>query len=255
MEYIAYFGTLFALGAVSGWCIELLYRRAFSHKAWINPGFLEGPYLPLYGVGILSFFFISQFQAPLWGKYLLFAIVPTLFELVTGVVFYAWYKIRLWDYSDRWGNVKGFICPQFTLFWVLLGALYLHIIHPECLRLLSSVGQREGTLFYAGVFYGIFLVDVLVSFQAASRIKRLISEAEEKVHVNYERLKLEVRGWMREYAPRVRRLSYLFPFEGHGRIELKRVISQELQSIRNGSKIGSGVLDVKVFKKRRNRDE
>ncbi|MGM0432515.1 MAG: putative ABC transporter permease [Spirochaetota bacterium] len=255
MEHIAYFGTLFALGAVAGWCIELLYRRAFSHKAWINPGFLEGPYLPLYGVGILSFFLISQLQIPFWGKFILFALVPTVFELVTGVLFYTWYQIRLWDYSDRWANVKGFICPQFTLFWMVLGAVYYYLIHPACLQLLTSIGQQEGPLFYIGMFYGIFLVDVLVSFQAASRIKRLLSEAEEKVHVNYERLKLETRIWMREYAPRVRRLSYLFPFEGHGRVELKRVIAQELQKLREGSKVSSSVFDVKAFMKRRNRDE
>lgn len=29
---------LFALGAVFGWCMELVYRR-LAHGKWVNPGF------------------------------------------------------------------------------------------------------------------------------------------------------------------------------------------------------------------------
>lgn len=41
---------LFFIGCTAGWVLELFYRRFAptnkSHK-WINPGFLNGPYLPL----------------------------------------------------------------------------------------------------------------------------------------------------------------------------------------------------------------
>ena len=40
---------LFFIGSVIGWILELFYRRMISSKKWINPGFLVGPYLPLYG--------------------------------------------------------------------------------------------------------------------------------------------------------------------------------------------------------------
>ena len=47
---------LFFIGSVSGWVLELFFRKFFSssnpeHK-WINPGFCTGPYLPLYGFGL-----------------------------------------------------------------------------------------------------------------------------------------------------------------------------------------------------------
>ncbi|MBR0031622.1 MAG: hypothetical protein IJP61_04990, partial [Treponema sp.] len=45
---------LFFAGSIIGWGIELFWRRFFSknnpEKKWINPGFLTGPYLPLYGL-------------------------------------------------------------------------------------------------------------------------------------------------------------------------------------------------------------
>ena len=37
---------LFFVGSVLGWCTEVLFRRVFTAKKWINPGFLTGPYLP-----------------------------------------------------------------------------------------------------------------------------------------------------------------------------------------------------------------
>ena len=40
---------LFLIGSVLGWGLEVIFRRFFSAHHWVNPGFLVGPYLPLYG--------------------------------------------------------------------------------------------------------------------------------------------------------------------------------------------------------------
>lgn len=53
---------LFFFGGVGGWVLELLFRRFFSganpERKWLNPGFLFGPCLPLYGFGtVLLLFF------------------------------------------------------------------------------------------------------------------------------------------------------------------------------------------------------
>ena len=53
--------VLFMVGSFGGWVLELIYRRYFSSHKWINPGFLVGPCLPLYGFGVTFLFLISQF--------------------------------------------------------------------------------------------------------------------------------------------------------------------------------------------------
>lgn len=55
MEFFLTLTFLFAVGALCGWVIELFFRRLNSKK-WINPGFLHGPYLPLYGFGLVFCF-------------------------------------------------------------------------------------------------------------------------------------------------------------------------------------------------------
>ena len=55
---------LFFTGSVLGWVIELFYRKFFERvqnpqRRWVNPGFLTGPWLPVYGIGALALFAMS----------------------------------------------------------------------------------------------------------------------------------------------------------------------------------------------------
>ena len=51
MNLVENFLFLFFLGSTVGWIIELFYRKII-HGRWNNPGFLHGPYLPIYGFGL-----------------------------------------------------------------------------------------------------------------------------------------------------------------------------------------------------------
>ena len=119
---------VFAIGAIGGWCLELVYR-SIRAKRLFNPGFLTGPSLPIYGFGNVILYFVTKIDLSFCGAkwvqvtamFLLIAIAMTLLELVTGYLFYHFMQLRLWDYTKRWGNYKGFICPLFTVFWGALG--------------------------------------------------------------------------------------------------------------------------------------
>lgn len=57
---------LFFIGSMAGWGIEVVFRRFFSsanpERKWINPGFLSGPYLPLYGFSLCVLFLLSLLE-------------------------------------------------------------------------------------------------------------------------------------------------------------------------------------------------
>ena len=57
---------LFMSGSLIGWSIELFYRRYFDptnkERRWINPGFLTGPYLPLYGFSLMILFLLASLE-------------------------------------------------------------------------------------------------------------------------------------------------------------------------------------------------
>ena len=137
---------LFFLGSVFGWVLELLFRKFFSsanpEHRWINPGFCVGPYVPLYGFGLCTLYAIAsvaarlRFGGSVWSHVLVIAVITvsmTALEYFAGVLMLKVAKVRLWDYSDCWGNIQGLICPLFTFFWGVLGAAYLYLVHPYIL--------------------------------------------------------------------------------------------------------------------------
>jgi len=82
MTFIEYFlvaAFLFFAGSMLGWCTEVVFRRLFTAKKWINPGLLTGPYLPLYGFGLVGLFGISQIPintgSIFWDKIIIILII------------------------------------------------------------------------------------------------------------------------------------------------------------------------------------
>lgn len=146
---------LFFIGSCLGWIIELLFRRFISRsnpeRKWINPGFGMGPYLPLYGIGLCIMFLIASLddvigiQAAVWSTvvlFLLMAVCMTVIEYIAGIISLKLAKVRLWDYTEEWGNIQGIICPKFSLIWAAYGALYYFFIHPYILGALAWLSRN-----------------------------------------------------------------------------------------------------------------
>ena len=58
--------------------------------------------------------FVGSFPMLFFGS----ASICTIAELIAGVVLYAIFHLRWWDYSDYRWNLKGFICFRFFLVFV-----------------------------------------------------------------------------------------------------------------------------------------
>lgn len=193
------------MGSLSGWLLELVFRRFFSsanpeHK-WINPGFCTGPYIPLYGVGLCAMFLIAMLEdsssiaSPFWNRIWFFvfaAIAMTAIEYIAGIMCLKIAKVRLWDYSNEWGNIQGIICPKFSLAWAVLGAVYYFLIHPHILDALAWLSQNLAFSFFIGLFFGVFIIDVAHSAQLVVKLKKFADD--NQVIVRYENLKSHIRS-------------------------------------------------------------
>lgn len=195
---------LFFIGSLAGWGLEVLFRRFLSNanpeRKWINPGFCTGPYLPIYGFGLCVLYLIASLESynfienPLLNKLALFlfmAACMTAIEFVAGMFCLKVVKVRLWDYTGEWGNVKGVICPRFSFFWAILGAAYYFLIHPHILNALSWLSRNPTFSFVIGLFFGVFAVDAATSAQLVVKLKRFAEE--NQVIVRYEAIKAHIR--------------------------------------------------------------
>ena len=204
MPLFLIFAYLFFLGSVAGWVLEVFFRRFFSRanpeRRWINPGFCTGPWLPLYGSGLCILYLLTFLESadlirdPVWKRIALFAVMAlamTGIEDVAGLLALRVAKVRLWDYTDQWGNIQGIICPKFSLAWALLGALYYFLIHPRILHALDWLSQNLAVSFFIGLFFGFFILDVVNSANLTAKLRRFA--AENDVVVRFEAVKESIR--------------------------------------------------------------
>ena len=181
------------IGSLLGWVLELFFRR-IVHGKWVNPGFLIGPYLPIYGIGLLT---LSLMYYLFNGKsihpvivILLMGLLMTIIELIGGLIGLK-NNVRLWDYSDRWMNYKGLICPLFSAIWTLIGAVYYFILAPFVIRNLEWFSQNLYFSYFVGIFTGVIIIDFCYSTKIYLKIQNYAKE--NNIVVKYEQLKMSIK--------------------------------------------------------------
>ncbi len=214
---------LFFMGSVIGWTMELFYRRFAkdnTRRKWVNPGFCTGPYLPIYGFGLCTLFLISTLEGlnliknPVLNNIVFLismAVGMTAIEYVAGIFCLKVTKVRLWDYTNEWGNIQGIICPKFSLFWGILGAVYYFLIHPYILDSLKWLSNNLAFSFVIGFFYGILVLDVSKSFDLVVKLKRFAEENE--VIVKYETIKMEIKTFNEDNKKKIDQFFHPFKSE------------------------------------------
>ena len=229
MDLFLLYLFLFIVGCMLGYLLEVLFRRFFSAKKWVNPGFMKGPWLPLYGFGIVVLFtlvyaFVSAlpslpFYDPTNGRgpsvydlipILLMGTAMNLLEFVAGLIFVKGFKVRLWDYRNMKGNIMGIVCPLFAVIWFALSILYYYLAHPFVYRFAMDAyaymfgqdgkGAHFAFIFLLGVVYGVFLIDLVVSVGLFSKVAKLAKSS--PLASRYEELRQNVNKMKKEAGER-----------------------------------------------------
>lgn len=207
---------LFYIGSSAGWILELFYRRFVSTKKWINPGFLTGPYLPIYGIGLCMLFLLSLADLSFIDNEIVRNIVTIIFmgismtfiEYIAGIIFIKGMNVKLWDYSNMWGNIQGIICPLYSFFWCVLGAVYYYFIQPHMLNAISWLFENLAYCFVVGFFFGVLTIDIANSINLVVRVRKFAKE--NHILVKFEELKKHIRE---DQEKRKEKINYLFAFK------------------------------------------
>ena len=96
----------------------------------------------------------------------------TLIELIAGLIFIKGFKIKLWDYSNRKGNILGIICPSFSLIWLAVGSLYYFLLNPYLVQAISWISENLIYTYFVGAVVGAMLVDFAYSIHLATKLKQ-----------------------------------------------------------------------------------
>ena len=120
----------FLMYSFFGYCLEKLFARATHSDRQIRKCFLLLPLCPVYGLAMTAVVILSPRFEGLLSLALMGAVVCTAAEYVVHLFYDKVFRVQFWDYSGLRGNLKGRICPQFSLIWGILSATAVRFVQP-----------------------------------------------------------------------------------------------------------------------------
>ncbi len=193
MIFAAYFlGFIFY--SFLGWIWETTYC-SITAKHFINRGFLNGPIIPIYGLGaVMVMLAVNAFGGHLLQKeafdiniitiLLVFfggMILATLLEYSAAVILESLFHLKLWDYSENKFNFQGKICLRSSLFFGLLSVIFIMVIEPLTTTVTTQIPDM--VIYIAvGIICAVLAVDITITLSSLLKLNDRLHAAEELIN-------------------------------------------------------------------------
>ena len=213
---------------IFGWALESCFHTFVLDKHWVNRGFLNGPYIPIYGFGaMLVLFVLGPFRDNWYIVFPVSILVTTALEYLTSWAMEKIFNNRWWDYSPFPLNLHGRICLPFSVAWGFLCLFLVYLLDPGIhilIGLLSPTAARVAT----GSLMLIISLDIVVTIRATVDLNVLLqrlqqisqpfrdlrSEWSDSLQQHIGNLSFAIQEWRNEASrlnPIQRRLLEAFP--------------------------------------------
>ena len=206
MEAIIKYILLFFIYAFIGWCIEVV-AKIIDDRRFVNRGFLIGPILPIYGIGVLLILLVSKPGDNFIVIFLKAIFVCSILEYFTSWVMEVFFKTRWWDYSQRRFNLNGRICLNTMIPFGVLGLLVVYVLNPFFTFLIDHSPYVVNVIF-AGIFVFFILLDFIITVKVLMKIKRKIKTTAKD---NTPKIRSKISKWLDNNSYVFRRLKKSFP--------------------------------------------
>lgn len=141
-----------------GWLVELAFAAASRSEDRRRRCLLLLPLCPVYGLGMLAVLALPPMGAlglMVWG-----GLAATAVEYACHWAGERFLGVRFWDYSQVPGNLRGRVCPPFTLAWGLLVWAAARFVQPGAARLAA-----DAPAWLTYILLLVFTVDAVCSLR------------------------------------------------------------------------------------------
>ena len=219
MQSFAELVLTFALYSFLGWICESIYC-SIPEKRWINRGFLNGPFCPIYGVGaflILAALTPVVDHTPLALElpilFLAAVLLTTALEYSTSVLLEKLFHTSWWDYSHHRFQLHGRICLTNSLLFGVMSVVVLELLHPLLQSLIHRLPSEIAFLLSGGLVVYFALdgtITVLGILRLNGRLAQLqviLDEIRERTTALAENSRTDVQHSLEELRERTRELT------------------------------------------------
>lgn len=162
---------IFMAGNVVGCLLETVYALILPpHQFELRVSVVLGPFILVYGFGAVA---LTLFLRRMYNQqdvliFIASMVVGASFEYLCSFVQQAAFGTVSWEYSDSLLNVGGRTNLMYSIFWGILGLVWVKDLYPVVSRKLEQIPQRRGRILTI-VFTVFMVIDMGVSAGAVYR--------------------------------------------------------------------------------------
>jgi uncharacterized membrane protein len=171
---------IFSIYSFLGWILETMHA-SLRDKQFVNRGFLNGCFCPIYGLGAIItlniFSFVNfnsySFEVNMIIKFFLVILFITILEFYTGYILEKVFNCKWWDYSEYKDNIRGYVCIRYSALWGLLAIILIYFINPIINNFVISIPNNF--IIYLSTFLILyFILDTMTSVTEALSLRTVI---------------------------------------------------------------------------------
>lgn len=163
---------IFIISSICGWILENSFVFLLSGRLSNPSAVVIGPFDMAYGIGacfitalLIKFknsSYLKLFLVGFIGGSILEYIMSLGMELVLG--------FTAWDYSNMFLNINGRICLIFSIFWGILGIVWIKVCYPFMMKIINKININFKKIF-AWCLLVFLIFDVLITISAVVRAR------------------------------------------------------------------------------------
>lgn len=157
-----------------GWIYEVIWEFAIGN-GFVNRGFLYGPYLPIYGFGVLILLFllhklldkkirIGKVNITPILVFLAILVIVSVIEYFASFVMELIFHKRWWDYSYDVLNLNGRISLRNSSLLALGGFALIYLVQPSLNKIFGKLSKKAlkiSSIIIIAVVSADFLITIL----------------------------------------------------------------------------------------------
>ena len=163
---------IFIITSICGYFVELVWSLVTKGILINHSAVVIGPFNFAYGIcGVVLTLLLYKFKDESYLKiFLLSFIGGSILEYIMSWGMELVLGFTAWDYSNSFLNINGRICLLFSIFWGILGILWIKILYPQIEKMLNKINPKIYKIII--ICLTIFLLfDILLTVSSVNRAR------------------------------------------------------------------------------------
>lgn len=161
---------VFFIGSILGVVIESIWCIFRHNELQSRQGLIWGPFNPVYGIGavLLTIFLYKYRNRSAIYSFLGSMIIGSALEYSLSFLQELFFGSVSWDYSALPFNLNGRICLLYSIFWGIIGVMWIKLLYPMISRITLNIPKEIGDNLVLILFI-FMIINSLASISAVHR--------------------------------------------------------------------------------------